>query len=72
MRILKLNIIEFGCIKDREIILDEGLNVISGDNASGKSTVMLFIKYMFYGLARRSSKNTERERKSRACKVAQP
>lgn len=62
MKILKLNIIEFGCIKDREIILDEGLNVISGDNASGKSTVMLFIKYMFYGLARRSSKNTERER----------
>ena len=62
MKIKELNIIEFGGLKDRKIAFDEGMNIISGENEAGKSTVMLFIKYMLYGLPRKSASNTERER----------
>lgn len=62
MRILELNIIEFGCIKSRKISLDKGMNIIFGENESGKSTVMLFIKFMLYGLPKRNARGTGRER----------
>lgn len=62
MIIKELNIIEFGCLKDKKISLCDTLNIISGENESGKSTVMLFIKFMFYGLPRRSAKSSDRER----------
>ncbi len=62
MKIIELNIVEFGCIKDKKLSLSEGLNVISGDNESGKSTVMLFIKFMLYGLPRKTSRSSDRER----------
>ncbi len=57
-----MNITEFGCIKDRIIEPSEDLNIIYGENESGKSTVLLFIKFMLYGLTRRSATNSERER----------
>lgn len=62
MRITEINIVEFGCLKGKLITPDAGLNVIYGENESGKSTVQLFIKFMLYGLGRRSASNTERER----------
>lgn len=62
MRISELNIVEFGGIKNMRLSLDGGLNIISGDNEAGKSTVLLFIKFMLYGLARKSAKNSDRER----------
>ncbi len=62
MKITKLNIIEFGCLKNIELSFDDGMNVLSGENESGKSTVMLFIRFMLYGLPKRSSKNYDRER----------
>ncbi len=62
MRIIELNIVEFGCLKDRHICLEQGINVISGENESGKSTVMLFIKFMLYGLPRKNAKGTDRDR----------
>jgi len=62
MRIIELNIVEFGCLTDRHIELSKGLNVISGDNESGKSTVMLFIKFMLYGLPRKNARSFDRER----------
>ena len=62
MKIQELNIIEFGCLKDKKITLGDGLNLILGENESGKSTVMLFIRFMFYGLPARSKKNYDRER----------
>jgi len=40
----------FGKIEDFDITLSKGLNVIYGPNESGKSTLMEFIKAMFYGL----------------------
>ncbi|MBP3370178.1 MAG: AAA family ATPase [Clostridia bacterium] len=62
MKILQMNITDFGCMKDRIIEPSESLNIIYGENESGKSTVLLFIKFMLYGLTRRSATNSERER----------
>ncbi len=62
MRITELNIIEFGGIKNKRITFDNGLNIIFGANESGKSTVMLFIKFMLYGIARKTAKNFDRDR----------
>ena len=49
MIIKSLEIISFGKFKDKTINLDSGLNVIIGDNESGKSTIMSFISAMLYG-----------------------
>lgn len=62
MRIVEINVTEFGCLKNKKIALSEGVNIITGSNESGKSTLMLFIKFMFYGLSRRSAKGVEKER----------
>lgn len=50
MRIIKINIKCFGKLKDFTLEPTEGVNIIYGENESGKSTVMAFIKAMFYGL----------------------
>ena len=62
MKITQLNISEFGRLKNTQITLDDGINIISGDNESGKSTIMLFIRFMFYGLPKKSQKSNLRER----------
>lgn len=55
MKIKEINISAFGGIKNLKITPDNGFNVIYGDNENGKSTVMSFIKMMFYGNGRNSS-----------------
>ena len=55
MYITKLNIKSFGGILNKEIALDEGLNVLYGENESGKSTIIAFIKFVFYGIANKKS-----------------
>lgn len=62
MIIKELNIVEFGCMRARVITPAQGMNIVQGDNESGKSTVMLFIKFMLYGLGRKTATNTDRER----------
>lgn len=62
MRILEINVTEFGCLKDLHLELGDGINIVGGDNESGKSTLMLFIRFMFYGLPKKSQKNYDRER----------
>ena len=53
MRILQINIEEFGKLKDRSFRFGEGINVIFGANESGKSTMLAFLRFAFYGFPRR-------------------
>ena len=49
MRILKLSA-SFGSLQNAELTLDEGLNVITAPNESGKSTWAAFLMAMLYGV----------------------
>ena len=55
MYIKELNIKAFGPLTDRTVRFDRGLNVIEGANESGKSTIAMFIKFVFYGLSGKTS-----------------
>ncbi len=63
MKIDSLYISAFGGIKDLKLDFSEKLNVIYGDNENGKSTVMSFIKMMFYGSERGSTQISKSIRK---------
>lgn len=49
MKLNKIFIGAFGGLKNYTLELSSGFNVIFGENENGKSTVMAFIKMMFYG-----------------------
>ena len=49
MRINSLYISSFAGIKNLKLDFCDGLNIIYGNNENGKTTVMTFIKMMFYG-----------------------
>lgn len=55
MQIQKLIINEYGAFKDRTIPLEGGMNIIEGNNESGKSTLQAFIRFMLYGMPRKSA-----------------
>ena len=63
MKIKSLHIAAFGGIKNREINLEDSFNIIYGDNENGKTTVMSFIKMMFYGTERSSAQLSKNPRK---------
>ena len=63
MTIDSLTIAAFGGLKNKTLSLHEGLNVIYGDNENGKTTVMSFLKMMFYGSERSSSQVAKNIRK---------
>ena len=60
MRLKYIKIRHFGKLKDKEVKLKNGINIIYGPNESGKSTIHSFIRGMFFGIERyrgRASKN---------------
>lgn len=57
MIINRVYIKNFGGISDREYILSDGLNVIFGENESGKSTFLSFIRFIFYGAKKSRAKD---------------
>ena len=64
MTINKIYIGAFGALKDHTLELNKGFNVFYGENEDGKSTVMSFIKMMFFGSGRKTqsiSKNPRRK-----------
>lgn len=63
MKITKLHITGFGKLKDFNMDLSQGLNVIYGKNEQGKSTLMAFIKAMFYGFPSSGKSISGNERK---------
>ena len=52
MKIEKIKINSFGNLQEKEIELKEGINIIQGENESGKSTLLKFITTMFYGISK--------------------
>lgn len=63
MYIKKLTIQAFGVLRNREITLSPALNIIEGENESGKSALAMFIKFMLYGLSGRASGGELSERR---------
>ena len=53
MRIVNVHINEFGPLRDRNFDFSEALTVIQGENESGKSSLLLFIKFALYGLLKK-------------------
>lgn len=58
MRIDKLEVKGFGKLTGRTVFFKNGINIIYGNNETGKTTLQWFIKGMLYGL-----KNTRQSRK---------
>ncbi len=63
MIIRRIHISAFGPLKNFDCELYSGMNVIRGDNESGKTSLAMFIKFIFYGLSGRSIDGEPSERK---------
>ena len=57
MKINNIMINGFGKLKDKTLDLDDGINLICGSHEAGKSTLVNFIKAMFYGVNRNKAGN---------------
>ena len=53
----KVTIKSFGKLRSLDIDFGPGLNIVYGENESGKSTIQSFIKGVFYGLRKKSRKD---------------
>lgn len=64
MKIRSVSIQSFGKLKDRDFTFSDGINIITGENESGKSTLARFVRFMLYGYTSpRSSSLTENDKK---------
>ena len=64
MIIEKINIKSFGQITDMSLTFSDTVNVIEGENESGKSTIAAFIRYMLYGFPEENTEGlTERKKR---------
>lgn len=52
MKIKNIKINSYGTLKEKEINLNHHMNIIYGKNESGKSTLLNFIKNIFYGISK--------------------
>ena len=52
MKIQELRLDNFGKFTDRSIRIGDGVNILYGENESGKSTLHTFIKGMLFGMER--------------------
>lgn len=62
MHIKTIHIDSFGGVRNLTLELTDGLNIIQGANESGKSSVAMFIKFIFYGLSGRGVDGNMSER----------
>ncbi len=66
MKIKSIKIAAFGKLKDFSIDFTDGFNVVYGKNEAGKTTIMSFIKMMFYGTDKSSTQISKNLRKKYA------
>ena len=52
MKIKKIKINSYGNLKQKEINLEDTINIIYGKNESGKSTLLNYLKNIFYGISK--------------------
>lgn len=52
MKINELKVNSYGKLKNKDINLEDGINVIYGENEKGKSTLLNFMVNIFYGTSR--------------------
>ena len=63
MKIKSIDIASFGKFKNFHLDLSDGLTVIFGENEKGKSTIMSFVRMMFYGNTGKASGIAKNPRK---------
>lgn len=63
MIIERIEIREFGRLKNVTYDFDPRVQIIEGENESGKSTLAAFIRFMFYGFPRASGEVNERKKR---------
>ncbi len=63
MKISKIYISAFGGLKDYTLEFGDNMNVVFGENENGKSTIMAFIKAMFYGTGKNAQALEDNMRK---------
>ena len=61
MVIRRLKIKNFSKIRDKDMELSPGINVLYGENESGKTTTHTFIRSMFYGVRRLRGKASQND-----------
>lgn len=63
MKMIRLSVHNFGRLHARQIDLDDGFQLIYGPNEQGKSTLMAFIRAMFFGFSGGGHQVNNNERK---------
>ena len=53
MKITELILKNFGKFTNKQILLSDGINIIYGENESGKTTLHTFLKGMLFGMERK-------------------
>jgi len=53
MKITKIHVVKFGALTNYVFLPQAGLNIIYAPNENGKSTLLDFVRYMFYGASQR-------------------
>lgn len=61
MEILEIRMDHFGKFSGQNMKFHPGINIIYGENETGKSTMGAFIRSMFYGLARQRGRAAEQD-----------
>lgn len=52
MKIDNIKINAYGKLKNKDLNFNEGINIVKGDNESGKSTLLNYITDIFYGISK--------------------
>ncbi len=57
MYIRSIHITAFAGKQNTDVVLENGLNIITGENESGKSTIAEFVRFVLYGFSKKSERD---------------
>lgn len=61
MLIKELYLKNFGCFREKKFLFGEGINVIQGNNGTGKTTLHTFVKGMFFGIEKQRGRLSKKD-----------